>query len=109
MRNHPVNFVDVDTSKACVKKPFTSMIIGFGETGRDAFRFLYEFGALIDVNGNRNPQKIYVVDEHIDELKGDFLMKAPALKERKMSWNGVKKCLSIPKVFGKNSLKSFMI
>lgn len=48
------------------------MIIGFGETGRDAFRFLYEFGALIDVNGNRNPQKIYVVDEHIDELKGDF-------------------------------------
>lgn len=72
VRNHPVNFVDVDTSKACVKKPFTSMIIGFGETGRDAFRFLYEFGALIDVNGNRNPQKIYVVDEHIDELKGDF-------------------------------------
>ena len=48
---------------------------GFGETGRDAFRFLYEFGALIDVNGNRNPQKIYVVDEHMDELKGDFLMK----------------------------------
>lgn len=83
VRNHPVNFVDVDTSKACVKKPFTSMIIGFGETGRDAFRFLYEFGALIDVNGNRNPQKIYVVDEHMDELKGDFLMKAPALKERK--------------------------
>ena len=38
---------------------------------------------MIDVNGNRNPQKIYVVDEHIDELKGDFLMKAPALKERK--------------------------
>lgn len=23
-----MNFVDVDTSKACVKKPFTSMIIG---------------------------------------------------------------------------------
>lgn len=42
-----------------------------------------------------------MVDEHIDELKGDFLMKAPALKERKMSWNGVKKCLSIPNVLGK--------
>lgn len=83
VRNHPVNFVDVDTSKACVEKPFTSMIIGFGETGRDAFRFLYEFGALIDADGNRNPQKIYVVDEHLDELKGDFLMKAPALKEKK--------------------------
>lgn len=83
VKNHPVNFVDVDTSKACVKKYFTSMIIGFGETGRDAFRFLYEFGALVDAEGNRNPRKIYVVDEHLDELKGDFLMKASALKERK--------------------------
>ncbi len=56
------------------------MIIGFGETGRDAFRFLYEFGALIDVNGNRNPQKIYVVDEHIDELKGDFFNESTCLE-----------------------------
>lgn len=83
VKNHPVNFLNVDTSKACVKKPFTSMIIGFGETGRDAFRFLYEFGALVDEDGNKNPRKIYVVDEHLDELKGDFLMKAPALKEKK--------------------------
>lgn len=83
VKNHPVNFVDVDASKACAKKSFTSMIIGFGETGRDAFRFLYEFGALIGADGNRNPRKIYVVDEHLDELKGDFLMKAPALKEKK--------------------------
>lgn len=83
VKNHPVNFVDVDTSKACAKKSFTSMIIGFGETGRDTFRFLYEFGALVDADGNKNPQKIYVVDEHLDELKGDFLMKVPALKEKK--------------------------
>lgn len=83
VKNHPVNFVDVDTSKACAKKPFTSMIIGFGETGRDAFRFLYEFGALIGADGNRNPRKIYVVDEHLDELKGDFLMKTPALKGKR--------------------------
>lgn len=104
-----MNFVDVDTSKACVKKPFTSMIIGFGETGRDAFRFLYEFGALIDVNGNRNPQKIYVVDEHIDELKGDFLMKAPALKERKNELEWCEEMSIHSERFGKNSLKSFMI
>ena len=83
VKNHPVNFVDVDTSKACAKKPFTSMIIGFGETGRDAFRFLYEFGALIGADGDRNPRKIYVVDEHLDELKGDFLMKTPALKGKR--------------------------
>jgi hypothetical protein len=80
--NHPVSFVDVDSSEACARKPFTSMIIGFGETGRDAFRFLYEFSALINGNGEKNPQKIYVVDEHIDKLKGDFLMKAPALKDK---------------------------
>ena len=81
VKNHPVSFVNVDTSKACAQKPFTSMIIGFGETGRDAFRFLYEFSALVDAEGNSNPRKIYVVDEHMDNVKGDFLMKAPALKE----------------------------
>ena len=81
-RNHPVSFVNVDFSEACARKAFTSMIIGFGETGRDAFRFLYEFGALINDRGEKNSQKIYVVDEHIDKLKGDFLMKAPALKDK---------------------------
>lgn len=84
VKNHPVSFVDVNTSKACATKPFTSMIIGFGETGRDAFRFLYEFSALVDIEGNSNPRKIYVVDEHIDDLKGDFLMKAPALQEQEL-------------------------
>lgn len=87
--NHPVSFVDVDSSEACARKPFTALIIGFGETGRDAFRFLYEFGALINDKGEKNPQKIYVVDEHIDKLKGDFLMKAPALKvksEDEIEW-----------------------
>lgn len=87
--NHPVSFVDVDSSEACARKPFTALIIGFGETGRDAFRFLYEFGALISDKGEKNPQKIYVVDEHIDKLKGDFLMKAPALKvksEDEIEW-----------------------
>lgn len=81
-RNHPVNFVNPNTLEACAGKPFTSMIIGFGETGRDAFRFLYEFSAFVDGNGRKNPQKIYVVDQHIDKLKGDFLMQAPALKDR---------------------------
>lgn len=87
--NHPVSFVDVDSSEACARKPFTALIIGFGETGRDAFRFLYEFGTLISDKGEKNPQKIYVVDEHIDKLKGDFLMKAPALKvksEDEIEW-----------------------
>lgn len=81
VRHHPVNFVQPDPDRACAQHPFTSMIIGFGETGRDAFRFLYEFSALVDGNGRQNPRKIYVVDEKLSRLKADFLVKVPAMKD----------------------------
>lgn len=46
---HPVNVVKAsETNLATVESPLKTLIIGFGEVGRDAFRFLYEFGAFVN-------------------------------------------------------------
>lgn len=89
---HPVNFVEKDISSATVKSTFTGMVIGFGETGRDAFRFLYEFSSFTkDSEGNPSAKKIHIIDKNIDELKADFLNETPAIRAKSPSevewWN----------------------
>lgn len=80
---HPINFVAKDTNTGTVRSAFTGMVIGFGETGRDAFRFLYEFSSFTkDGQGNPSAKKIHVIDKDIDDLKSEFLMEAPALKNK---------------------------
>lgn len=87
---HPVCFVEKDTNSGTVKSAFTGMVIGFGETGRDAFRFLYEFSSFTkDNQGNPSVKKIHIIDKNIDNLKAEFLMKTPALKNKSeiVWWN----------------------
>lgn len=80
---HPINFVEKNTNTGTVKSGFTAMVIGFGETGRDAFRFLYEFSSFTkDDQGNPSAKKIHIIDKDIEELKTEFLMEAPALKNK---------------------------
>lgn len=90
-RYHPVNFVEKDLNAGTVKSGFTGMVIGFGETGRDAFRFLYEFSSFTkDNQGNPSAKKIHIIDKDLDELKAEFLTEAPALinKSEIDWWNG---------------------
>ena len=76
----PVNYVEVNNDECIAESPFTAMVIGFGEAGRDAFRFLYEFASLpCNELGDENPKTIYVVDEKLKSLKFNFLKSAPAL------------------------------
>lgn len=91
-RFHPVNFVEKDTNTGTVKSAFTGMVIGFGETGRDAFRFLYEFSSFTkDNQGNPSAKKIHVIDKDIDDLKAEFLEEAPVLKNNsEIEWWNVK-------------------
>lgn len=42
----PVDFIDVEKD-ATVSSPFRSMVIGMGQCGRDAVRFLYEYGSFV--------------------------------------------------------------
>lgn len=47
---HPIHYVDIDAEKnyGTVKTPFHCMLVGFGWTGQEALRFLYEYGAFVD-------------------------------------------------------------
>ena len=79
---HPVQYVSVKKN-AQVSSEFNALILGFGQTGRDAFRFLYEFGTFTgdsDKNEICSPLKITAIDKDMENLKGIFLSKAPALR-----------------------------
>lgn len=90
---HPVNLVDIDTTDnlGTVKSTFTSLVIGFGETGRDAVRYLYEYGAFVHNNSSmsdvgkrcgvwRSSFNCYVIDKDADRIGGLFFTNAPAIK-----------------------------
>ena len=76
---HPILFVDTDPYLGCVKSKFVSLIIGCGDTGQDALRFVYEFGAFCGVNGKKSPFKCYVMDERMEDKKGNLFREIPAL------------------------------
>ena len=100
INNHPIKFVDLDTEDnyGTVKSDFKSLIVGFGETGRDAARFLYEFSAFtssksskeddVPKGNNENISVIpsgfacYVTDTKMNQIKGRFLSSAPALADK---------------------------
>ncbi len=80
---HPVKFVDVNEKTRMVTSDFTAMVIGFGETGRDVFRFLYEFSSFVCDNfGTESPKYFHIVDDNLKNLKADFLNDAPALNDK---------------------------
>lgn len=96
---HPVNFVDIDTEDnlGTVKSGFTSLVVGFGETGRDAVRYLYEYGAFVSCHSSkeddtphtiyadgkgpwvsRSDFRCYIIDKDANKLSGQFFANAPA-------------------------------
>ena len=75
----PIDYVTIDKDNAAVTSVFTAMVIGFGTTGQDALRFLYEFSALPDENGNKQKVRIDVIDTRMDTLEGDFRQEVPAI------------------------------
>lgn len=99
VENHPVSFVDVQPTgteaPGTVSSPFTSLIIGFGETGQEATRFLYEYGAFAAAGqgatgSRRSVFRCHVVDKNMNQLKGSFMASAPG-----MSFNGEQEGVSI--------------
>lgn len=81
----PISFVDIDKTKnyGTVTSPFTSLIIGFGETGKDALRFLYEFGAFVDSDNSdgthRSKFNCHIVDKQLNSIIGPFRNSSPQL------------------------------
>ena len=79
--SQPIDYVKVDSEKAVVESCFRSLVIGFGTTGQDALRFLYEFSAFPGSDGKKSPVKIHVVDSNMNKLRGDFMQEVPAMED----------------------------
>lgn len=79
--SHPIDYVKVNSEKAVVESCFTALIIGFGTTGQDALRFLYEFSAFPDAEGSKSPVKIHVVDSKMNQLRGEFMQEVPSIEQ----------------------------
>lgn len=80
---HPVRYVNIEKD-ATVSSPFNALVVGFGEVGMDAVRFLYEFGAFVkhkDWEGSieRSAFHCHVVDQEMDTLAGLFTVNAPSI------------------------------
>lgn len=74
---HPVNCVSYDADTGVVNSSFTSMVVGFGSTGQEAFKFLYEFATFIGKDQKKTPFKCYAVDEKMDKIEGLFRARLP--------------------------------
>ena len=74
----PYNYVDAaidpETGRktGCVASGFTSAIIGFGETGQEALKFLYEFGAFPGTDKEKAPFRCHIYDNHATEAAGEL-------------------------------------
>ena len=80
----PVHFVDVATDKdgdplGWVKSPFHSLILGFGQAGRAALSFLYEYGAFVGKDGKAVPFHCQVIDRDARQMKGAFFLSHPGI------------------------------
>ena len=84
MDYHPVNFVKWENkgefNKGIPSSEFTSLVIGFNETGVEGLMFLYEFGTFVDEKACRKPGTYVVIDKDVASLSGGFYAKAPALE-----------------------------
>lgn len=78
---YPVNYVIPGTDPASgrktgwVESAFNCAIIGFGETGQEALKFLYEFGAFAGKDKQKAPFRCHVFDKDPENAFGEFQRK----------------------------------
>lgn len=77
----PYNFVDVATDPKTgrrlgyIESGFTSAILGFGETGQEALKFLYEFGAFAGKDRKKAQFRCHIYDSNATAAAGEFRRK----------------------------------
>lgn len=77
----PVNCVNVNRSIGTVDSPFSSLIVGFGSTGQEVFKFLYEFATFIKPDLTKTPFKCIAIDKRMNEIAGVIREKMPNIGE----------------------------
>lgn len=74
----PVNYVDIAEEPKTLRKlgyvtsTFNCAIIGFGETGKEALKFLYEFASFPDKENGKAPFRCHVFDDNLTKELGEF-------------------------------------
>ena len=81
----PVNCVRPNPSTGLVDSPFNALIVGFGGTGQEAFKFLYEYSAFVGSDKKRNPFKCYAIDEKMNKFAGLIREKMPAIGDEELT------------------------
>lgn len=80
--SHPVNFVNFDNHTALATSTFHCMIIGFGETGQEIFKFIYEHGQFVYPDDFKGKHMVcHIVDPKANEKRGFFEMRYPCLRK----------------------------
>ena len=78
--NLPINLIDINLKTAKATSTFTSLIIGFGPTGQEIFKFLYENSACIGIDNKKNDFKCYAIDKRMNEMRGLIETSMPEIK-----------------------------
>lgn len=79
--DHPIQYIQIDTEHACALESFDALIIGFGETGKEALSFIYEYSALPNAQGDKNETHITVIDSEMQRKEGLFYEQHPAFRD----------------------------
>ena len=82
----PVNYVDKGLDdkglrEGWVSSAFHAMILGFGETGREALGFLYEHGAFVDKDFRKSPFSCLVMDRMMGSVEQGYRTRFPGMNE----------------------------
>lgn len=81
----PVNCIKLDQSTGFVNTSFTALIVGFGGTGQEAFKFLYEYSAFVSSDMKKSPFKCYAIDGKMNKIAGLIREKMPAIGADELS------------------------
>ena len=80
-KTYPVSYVkkarDSRSGKLLgyVESDFSCAIVGFGETGHEALKFLYEFGAFVGKDKNKAPFRCHIFDPYASQAAGELKRK----------------------------------
>lgn len=81
----PVNCVEIDKATGLVDSPFAALIVGFGGTGQEAFKFLYEYSTFLGPDMKKSSFRCYAIDEKMNKIAGLVREKMPAIGKEELS------------------------
>lgn len=81
---HPANLMDIDTATCTVKSDFNSLIVGFSETGQEAFRFLYEYGSFVNADGGKAKFQCHAIDKDMNQIEGTIRNSMPLIVDTEL-------------------------